>query len=94
MDPALQQTTGEKCGLAPIRCAATPKATDKGREHAGELHGEDELGGGTFSQLLQRLKVLQAHGPGVRCPGHRVDLHQSERNSRRVPPSHLHVDLG
>ena len=50
--------------VAPSLLALLSQAQE-GLEHLGELHGEHPLGGGALPQVLQRLEILEAHGPGI-----------------------------
>ena len=55
---------------------AAPHSQER-RQHVGELHWENPLGGGAGPQGLERLKVLKAHGLGINCVGYLVDVVQS-----------------
>ncbi len=53
------------------------------REHGGELHGKDELGGRAGSQRFEGFEVLKTHGLGIYRVSHGVDPFQRGAKSLR-----------
>ena len=49
------------------------RRVQEAREHGGEFHGENELGGRAGSQRFEGFKVLKTHGFGINRVSHGVD---------------------